>query len=58
MSRIRELRRDAIAPPEEGELDGLLLLAQARILAKVGKAVDLQAGLAAIKGAVAPDDAR
>ena len=56
MSRIRERSLDAIAPPEEGELDGFLLLAQAGILAKLGKAVDLRAGLDAVKGAVSPDD--
>jgi hypothetical protein len=51
MSRIRERHWDAIAPSEEGELDGFLLLAQAGILAKLGKAIDLQAGLAAITNA-------
>jgi len=54
MSRIRERRWDAIAPPEEGELDGFLLLAQAGILAKLSNAVDLQAGLAAITGTTRP----
>jgi hypothetical protein len=50
MSRIRELQRGTITPPQEGDLDGVLLLAQAGILAKIGKALDLQAGLAAITG--------
>jgi hypothetical protein len=51
MSRIRERRWGTIAPPEEGDLDGFLLLAQAGILVRIGKAIDLQGGLAAITGA-------
>jgi len=57
MSQVRQRRWDTIAPPEEGELDGFLLLAQAGILSKIGKAIDLRAGLAAITGeGVTPDD--
>jgi hypothetical protein len=58
MSRIRERQRDTIAPPEEGDLDGVLLLAQAGILAKIGTALDLQAGLAAITGPNGPGGER
>ena len=54
MSRIRELRWNTIAPPEEGDLDGFLLLAQAGILAKIGKALDLRAAVAAIAAAERP----
>ncbi len=50
MSRVRERRSDTIAPPQESKLDGFLLLAQAGILSKISKAIDLQAGLAAITG--------
>jgi hypothetical protein len=57
MSRIRERRWDTIAPPDEGDLDGFLLLAQAGILAKVSRALDLHSGLAAITRATGtPDD--
>lgn len=56
MSRIRERRRDTIAPPDEGEVDGLLLLAQVGILRKIRKALDLQSGLAAITGGTVTSD--